>query len=642
MKYRFLIFSFISICTFSAVSQDWVLPLTGKVEKAGKKLQGAIVTLMQGSKQVAQTMTGDDGAFKFDIPPNGEFMVLVTKSGLCTKKFQISTRGVPPNEKDDGTKRFDIPGISLFELIPGVDYSVLNQPLVKIQYDALKQNFGYDENYFTQSLEALDRLKKLEADAVNKQKELELNYQTAIKNGDKAFQKKDWNTAKSSYSKASVLKPAENYPKEQLAQIEIILKDQEALNKKAEAEKAAAADKAAADKLAAEKAAADKLAAEKAAAEKAAADKLAKDKAAAEKAAADKLAAEKAAADKLAAEKAAAEKAASDKLAKDKAAAEKAAADKLAAEKAAADKLAKDKAAAEKAAADKLAAEKAAADKLAAEKAAAEKAAADKLAKDKAAAEKAAADKLAKDKAAAEKAAADKLAAEKAAAEKAAAEKAAAEKAAADKLAKDKAAADKLAAEKAAADKLAKDKAAADKAAADKLAAEKAAADKVAADKLAADKLAKDKAAADKAAAEKTNISKAEFEKYKNIIAKADGFFNNKQYPEAKKSYQEALIAKANDSYARGKLIEIEKILNSDNSSVNSVDDKMKALRAKYKLGVTEETIIGQGVVIIQRVVVKESSAYVYQKKLFSWGGSAFFRDDEPITEITFNEETKK
>ncbi|MFO0321609.1 MAG: hypothetical protein ACK504_04180 [Bacteroidota bacterium] len=567
MKYRFLIFSFISICTFSAVSQDWVLPLTGKVEKAGKKLQGAIVTLMQGSKQVAQTMTGDDGAFKFDIPPNGEFMVLVTKSGLCTKKFQISTRGVPPNEKDDGTKRFDIPGISLFELIPGVDYSVLNQPLVKIQYDALKQNFGYDENYFTQSLEALDRLKKLEADAVNKQKELELNYQTAIKNGDKAFQKKDWNTAKSSYSKASVLKPAENYPKEQLAQIEIILKDQEALNKKAEAEKAAAADKAAADKLAAEKAAADKLAAEKAAA-----DKLAKDKAAAEKAAADKLAAEKAAADKLAAEKAAA-----DKLAKDKAAAEKAAADKLAAEKAAAEK-----AAAEKAAADKLAKDKAAADKLAAEKAAA--------------------DKLAKDKAAA-----------------------------------DKAAADKLAAEKAAADKLAAEKAAANKAAADKLAAEKAAADK-----LAADKLAKDKAAADKAAAEKTNISKAEFEKYKNIIAKADGFFNNKQYPEAKKSYQEALIAKANDSYARGKLIEIEKILNSDNSSVNSADDKMKALRAKYKLGVTEETIIGQGVVIIQRVVVKESSAYVYQKKLFSWGGSAFFRDDEPITEITFNEETKK
>ena len=35
--------------------------------------------------------------------------------------------------------------------------------------------------------------KQLENDAINKQKELEANYQSAIKTADKAFQKKDWN-----------------------------------------------------------------------------------------------------------------------------------------------------------------------------------------------------------------------------------------------------------------------------------------------------------------------------------------------------------------------------------------------------------------------------------------------------------------
>ena len=155
MKYIILIFTLLIFFSKSGFSQDWNLPLTGKVEKNGKKLQGAVVTLMQGSKQIAQTMTGEDGAFKFDLPANGDFMVLVTKQGHCTKKFQVSTRNVPPDDKS--TKRFDIPGISLFEPLPNIDYSVLNQPLVKIQYNALKEAFDYDEAYFSQSLAALDR-----------------------------------------------------------------------------------------------------------------------------------------------------------------------------------------------------------------------------------------------------------------------------------------------------------------------------------------------------------------------------------------------------------------------------------------------------------------------------------------------------
>ena len=71
------------------------------------------------------------------------------------------------------------------------------------------------------------------------------------------------------------------------------------------------------------------------------------------------------------------------------------------------------------------------------------------------------------------------------------------------------------------------------------------------------------------------------------------------------------------------------------------VDEKTKALRAKYPLGVTEETITGAGVVVTQRVVVKETAVYVYQKKVFSWGGTTFLRDGSPITELIFEQETK-
>lgn len=70
--------------------------------------------------------------------------------------------------------------------------------------------------------------------------------------------------------------------------------------------------------------------------------------------------------------------------------------------------------------------------------------------------------------------------------------------------------------------------------------------------------------------------------------------------------------------------------------------DRIAALLQRYKPGVTEEIIQGQGMVIIQRVVVKDEMAWVYQKKIFSWGGVACFRDGVAITESAFDHETKK
>ena len=529
---RFILFFLFS--SFSSFSQEWTLPFSSRIEKSGKKLQGAKITLMQGSTKVLETMTGDDGAFKFQIPSNGDYLIIVTKPGHCTKKFTVSTRGVPADKVKGDFKGFNIESISLFEPLPGIDYSELNQPLVKVNYNATSDNFDYDEAYSNQMLSVLERLRQLELDALNKQKELEANYTAAIKAGDAAFKKKDWAMARAGYNEALTYKPAEAYPKAQLAQIEIIIKDQEALNKKAETDKKAAEDSA--------KAKADA---------EAAAKKASEDKAKAEAVAA-RLAKEKADKDAL------------DKLSKEEAA-KKAAADKLEAEK-----LAKESAV-----------------KKAADEAAAKASEAARLAKEKA--DKEALDKMSKEDAA-KKAAADKLEAER--------------------LAKE------VAAKKAADD-----------------AAEKAAETA---------RLAKEKE--DKEAANKTKITPPPLtvDRYKEAKDKGDNFFGMKRYKEAKTAYEEALIAKAGDSYAKGKLAEIEKLLKSDTVVAAEIDAKKQALLAKYPLGVTEETIVGTGVVILQRLVVKESNdVYVYQKKMFSWGGVSYFRDTKAITESTFEQETK-
>ena len=70
------------------------------------------------------------------------------------------------------------------------------------------------------------------------------------------------------------------------------------------------------------------------------------------------------------------------------------------------------------------------------------------------------------------------------------------------------------------------------------------------------------------------------------------------------------------------------------------IDTKINNLFSKYKQGVTEEKQEGDGILIIKRLVVREQEDWVYEKKIFNWGGRAYFRDKQRITANRFNLET--
>lgn len=82
-------------------------------------------------------------------------------------------------------------------------------------------------------------------------------------------------------------------------------------------------------------------------------------------------------------------------------------------------------------------------------------------------------------------------------------------------------------------------------------------------------------------------------------------------------------------------------IVVADNTATKQIiDKKINALVAKYKQGVTEERLEGDGIIIIKRVLVRDQEAWVYEKKIFNWGGVSYFRDKQRITASTFNMET--
>ena len=257
-------------------SQDWVFVFSSRIEKEGKGMGGASIKLYNGSTLVKETNSDSEGNFKLEIPPNGNYSIIISSPGMVTKKVQVSTMDVPSDKTAKNFKSIlKIESFSLFEPLPGIDYSALNQPLLNISYNADKKSFSDDKAYTDQILGALQKIKEDERALIKK-------YESAVALADAAFTAQDWPKAKTNYEQALTFLPNKQHPKDRLDLIQKIIKEEEGLAKKAAAEKAAK-EKAEADKLAAEKAAA-----EKAAKEKAEADKLAAEKAAAEKAAKEK------------------------------------------------------------------------------------------------------------------------------------------------------------------------------------------------------------------------------------------------------------------------------------------------------------------------------------------------------------------
>jgi hypothetical protein len=516
MVKKLSLIAFIVVLALRMQAQDWKLKLSSNVElrtwkltstyeKEERSLQGAKIVLTKSGSVIEETTTDGNGDFSIMVPPNGDFILTVSFAGCNTKRFSVNTTGVPENYNSDKSWKptFSIGGFVMCRAYPGVDYSALEQPLLKVEWKGKKKVFDNDELVTGGGIATVTKIYESEMALI--QKFCGLN-----KQGDVALAKPDCPLAKTLYQQAMAMITFETYPVTQLQKVGDCLKNANDATAKAAEE---AAKKAAAEKAAAEKAAADKLAADKAAAEKAATDKAAREAAAKNKAEADA----KAKADADAAAKAKADAKAEEERKKKEG---------LAASKA-------EDEAAEKAAQEKKKQKEQ--ERLAAEAKAAEDA-------------KVAAANAAKEKAELERKKKEGLAASKA--EDEAAEKAALEK----KKQKEK--------ERAEAEAKAK---AEDTEEAKKIAAEKEAKRK-AKEEEDEQKRKQAEAEAANDPSVKGNAKYGLYgvlgeDKYKNTIKKADDYFKMKRWSEAKTVYEEALTYKKDDAYAKSKLDIVNKNL---------------------------------------------------------------------------------
>ncbi len=552
MKTLFLPLLLLAHSTIPA--QEWALSLSSNVElrtwklstradKEEKGLAGASIKLYKGGGLVNEVSSGGNGDFRINIPANGEYLLEVSYPGCNSKKFAINTKDVPENvAKDNFKPSYRIDGFIMAKALPGIDYSYLSQPLIKVVYTSRGQKFLDDDNTTEKSIKAVTKI----SDAENKLIE---KFCSTNREGDEALNKPDCPLAKSLYEKALTLIPGEAYPTQQLAKVGKCLQDKEAADKKALEASAAKTEPPQTGKTEPPqtgKKDADKKAVEDAVA-KAKADKAAKDQAMN-----DQLAKAKAEESKKK-EKEKGEKLASDKQEPAKPAATSASQPTTTVKTKQGTIKVKEKSE------EQLEAERKRAGlaKSQAEDAAAIKADAEKAEQKRRDREQKEKEEMAKEKEEQQKKMEERRAKEKEAAEKEAAEqKEKAEKARqkqAEQEARDKEEAQKEAAERAEQEK-------ADREEREKREAERAAKEKEERKKTyekIEEKYANGKANADYSIPPVLGST----DMYKEKIKKGDEHFNNKRYKEAKTEYEAALKVKPADEYATNKLNEVNKLI---------------------------------------------------------------------------------
>ncbi len=232
-----LILSTLLFCSVSN-GQEWTLrlssnielrkwTLTNRVDKSEKPLGGATIILYKGETKLNQTNSDEKGNFSIDIPAQGEFILTVAFAGCNSKKFSVSTAGVPDAVgKDNYKPTVIIGGFVLSEPITGVDYVGLNEALVRVEYKTGGQNFDKDETVTNKGLNIISKINVQENFIIDK-------FCGLNKSGDDALHKKKCQLAKDCYSKARSLMPNEKYPTEQLKRAEDCLDGKKAIQEAA-------------------------------------------------------------------------------------------------------------------------------------------------------------------------------------------------------------------------------------------------------------------------------------------------------------------------------------------------------------------------------------------------------------------------
>jgi hypothetical protein len=110
------------------------------------------VVVYQNKELFVAFFSSKDGSYEFNLPIGFEYEVMFGGSAFVNQKIQVDTKGM---HKRPGGYDLDL-DIELFRVMDGYEFPLLNEPFVKIGWDAETEQLIQDELY------TLDRKRELE------------------------------------------------------------------------------------------------------------------------------------------------------------------------------------------------------------------------------------------------------------------------------------------------------------------------------------------------------------------------------------------------------------------------------------------------------------------------------------------------
>ncbi|MEO5643625.1 MAG: hypothetical protein ABIQ40_07545, partial [Bacteroidia bacterium] len=160
-----------------------------------------------------------------------------------------------------------------------------------------------------------------------------------------------------------------------------------------------------------------------------------------------------------------------------------------------------------------------------------------------------------------------------------------------------------------------------------------------------ADQYPKDKLAEIKRLLDDQKFATEKQKKYDLLMAQADKKFEAKDYKGAKAIYSQALVEKPFELLPKTQIQKCDDALNpktvvvKDPTNPVNKDEYISELVKKYPLGVTSSSSTEEGTVIESKIVIVGNKGWKYQKKIYNFG-TYYFKDGVQISEQTYNYET--
>ncbi len=191
--------------------QDIVLKIKGTVLKDNLKLGDATAILSLNNNKIKTVTTGKDGQFNLDLELQKEYIITISKHGFAPQKIKISTL-VPAKKVGSNWWTCKV-SINLFEMVEGLNTSVLDEPVNIISYIEADDDFKKDEAYAKSMKSKIDEI----AGKINDLKKETANKK--LKEGDKLYGLKKYEEAWLCYNKAQNLIPKDTKANEKVIKV---------------------------------------------------------------------------------------------------------------------------------------------------------------------------------------------------------------------------------------------------------------------------------------------------------------------------------------------------------------------------------------------------------------------------------------